>query len=69
MITDEERRKVAAKLRGLEVGEFDDGEYYDCGEVEDALGLVTDDGAWYEADGVRRLANLIDPDGGSYGDE
>lgn len=69
MITDEERREVAKRLRELDADDFGDGEYYDCGEVENALGLVTDDGAWYEADGVRRLANLIDPDGGSYGDE
>lgn len=62
MITDEERRKIAQKLRGLEVGEFDDGEFYDCTDVEDVLGLVTDDGAWYEASGVRRLADLIEPE-------
>lgn len=62
MITDEQRREVANKLRELEVGEFDDGEYYDSAEVEDALGLVTDDGAWYEADGVRALADLIEPE-------
>lgn len=62
MITDEQRREVANKLRELEVGEFDDGEYYDRAEVEDALGLVTNDGAWYEADGVRALADLIEPE-------
>lgn len=62
MITDEERREVANKLRELEVGEFDDGEYYDRGEVEDAIGLFTDDGAWYEADGVGALADLIEPE-------
>lgn len=61
MTTDEERREVARRLRGLVAGDFDDGEFYDRGEVEDALGLVTDDGAWYEADGVQRLADLIEP--------
>lgn len=61
MITDEQRREVANKLRELEVGEFDDGEYYDRAEVEDALGLVTDDGAWYEGNGVQHLADLIEP--------
>ena len=66
MPTDEERREVAPKLRGLEVCKFD-GEFIDCGEVEDALGLVSDDGAWYEAEGVIRLADLIDPDGADPG--
>lgn len=58
--TDDERRAVAARLRELEVCEFD-GEFIDCGEVENALGLVSDDGAWYEAEGVTRLADLIEP--------
>ena len=60
MITDDERREVARRLRELEVCEFD-GEFIDCGEVENALGLVSDDGAWYEAEGVTRLADLIEP--------
>lgn len=55
-----ERRDVARRLRELEVCEFD-GEFIDCGEVENALGLVSDDGAWYEAEGVTRLADLIEP--------
>lgn len=62
MITDEERREVARKLRELGVGDFGYGEFYDCADVEDVLGLVTDDGAWYEADGVRALADLIEPE-------
>lgn len=62
VVSDKERRATAQKLRGLEVGEFDDGEFYDCADVEDVLGLVTDDGAWYEASGVRRLADLIEPE-------
>lgn len=60
--TDEDRREVAAKLRELVADWFDDGEFYDRGEVEDVLGLATDDGAWYEAAGVRRLADLIEPE-------
>lgn len=60
MITDEERREIAAKLRELGVCELD-GEFIDCGEVEDALGLVSDDGAWYEAQWVLHLADLIEP--------
>lgn len=59
-MTDDERREVARRLRELEVCEFD-GEFIDCGEVENALGLVSDDGAWYEAEGVTRLADLIEP--------
>lgn len=61
MATDDERRDVARKLRELEPCLFDDGEYIDCGEVEEAIGLVNDDGAWYRADGVMRLADLIEP--------
>ena len=60
MKTYNERREVARRLRELEVCEFD-GEFIDCGEVENALGLVSDDGAWYEAEGVTRLADLIEP--------
>lgn len=59
-MTDDERREVARRLRELEVCEFD-GEFIDCGEVENALGLMSDDGAWYEAEGVTRLADLIEP--------
>lgn len=60
-VNDELRREVAEKLRRIEVVEFDDGEFCDCGEVEEALGLLSDDGAWYDAAGVARLAELIDP--------
>lgn len=60
MKTYNERREVARRLRELEVCEFD-GEFIDCGEVENVLGLVSDDGAWYEAEGVTRLADLIEP--------
>lgn len=62
MPTDDERREVARRLRELEVCEFD-GEFIDRGEVENALGLMSDDGAWYEAEGVTRLADLIEPSG------
>ena len=62
MPTNDERREVAARLRELAADWFIDGEFYDRGEVEDVLGLVTDDGAWYEAAGVRRLADLIEPE-------
>lgn len=61
MIADDEFREVARKLRELDTADFDGEEFYDCAEVEDALGLVTDDGAWYQADGVRRLADLMEP--------
>lgn len=60
MPTNDERREVAARLRELVADWFDDGEFYDRGEVEDVLGLATDDGAWYEAAGVRWLADLIE---------
>lgn len=61
MTIDDDRRGMAARLRGLETAEFDeDGELCDRGEVEDALGLATDDGEWYGALGVQRLADLID---------
>lgn len=60
MVTDKKRHEVAQKLRGLEICELD-GEFIDCGEVEDALGLVSDDGAWYEAECVMHLADLIEP--------
>lgn len=62
MVTDDERREVAKRLRELVADWFDDGEFYDRGEVEDVLSLATDDGAWYEAAGVRRLADLIEPE-------
>ncbi len=61
MSTNDERREVAETLRRLTASEYD-GEFFDCGEVEAALGLVTDDGSWYEAAGVRRLADLIEPE-------
>ena len=61
-VTNEERRAVAKRLRGVEPVELDDGEFVDCGEVETELGLRSDDGAWYEADAVRRLADLIEPE-------
>lgn len=57
----DERREVAKKLHELDAADFDGNEYYDCGEVEDALGLVTDDSSRYSADGVRRLAELLEP--------
>lgn len=62
MASDEERREVARRLRELVPCLFDDGEYIDCGEVEGALGLVSEDGAWYTAASVTRLADLIEPD-------
>lgn len=61
MAIDSEHREVARRLRGLEPCPFDDGEYIDCGEVEGALGLVSEDGAWYTAASVTRLADLIEP--------
>lgn len=61
MPTDDERREMAKKLRELAVGDFNDGRFYDCGEVEIALGLV-DYGSWYEEADVLRLADLIEPE-------
>lgn len=62
MVTNDERREMAARLRGLAADDLEDGKFYDCGEVEDALDLATDDGYWYEVDGVRRLADLLEPE-------
>lgn len=62
MVTNDERREMAARLRGLAAEDLEDGEFYDCGEVEDALDLATDDGYWYEVDGVRRLVDLLEPE-------
>ena len=59
MVTNDERREVAQKLRELEVGDFPDGRFYDWGEVETALGIV-DYGSWYKEADVQRLADLID---------
>lgn len=63
MPTNEERRAMAARLRELDAAEDSSGgEFYDCVEVEEAIGLLIDpDGAWYEADGVRHLADLLEP--------
>lgn len=52
MINDDECRKVAKELRTLEIEEFDDGDFFDSGEVDGVLGLESDDGEWYEAKGV-----------------
>lgn len=62
MPVNDERMCIAEGLRGLTAADFDDGEFYDRGEVEYVLGLVTDDGYWYEAAGVRRLAELMGAD-------
>lgn len=62
MPTNDERREVAARLRALDVYEFDDGEYIDEGDVENALGIINVDGAWFEAVSVMRLAELIEPE-------
>lgn len=62
MPANDERMRITEGLRGLTAGDLGDGEFYDRGEVEYVLGLVTDDGAWYEAAGVRRLADLISLD-------
>lgn len=61
MVTDDERREVASRLRLLEPTVFDDGEFYDSWEVLDAIDVASSDGAWYEAAGVRRLADLVEP--------
>lgn len=59
MVTNDERREVAQKLRELEVETGHDGRFYDWGEVETALGIV-DYGSWYKEADVQRLADLID---------
>lgn len=60
-VSDEERREVARRLRGIEAVQFDEGELVDCGEVEAELGLASDDGAWYRLEDVQRLADLVEP--------
>ena len=62
MPTDDERREVAARLRALDVFEFDEGDYIDQGDIENTLGVINVDGAWCEAEGVMRLADIIEPE-------
>lgn len=38
-----ERLEAVAMMRGLEPGELDDWEYFDCGEVEDVSDLSAED--------------------------
>lgn len=61
MISDEERRDVAAKLRALKPWtHFDVGDPIFREEVEDVLGFEYVIGDSYDAVGIRRLADLID---------
>lgn len=60
-ISDKERCKVAEELRELDAADFGCGPIYDCGDIEDVLGLSVCCCAWYEAAGVERLADLIEP--------
>lgn len=60
MIADEERHKVAEKLRNLQVRKYDAYRLIHPYDVEKALGLEPDDEYWYTAESVYRLADLID---------
>ena len=61
MISDEQRRKVAAKLREVETLEYDGDVWCDEGDVLDALGLYNDDDpSSCDPNKVEFLAVLID---------
>lgn len=61
MPTNDERREVAARLRGLTAEHFNDDDFYVCDDVEEALRI--ENYAWYyRAAGVLRLADLIEPE-------
>lgn len=44
MVTNDERREMAARLRGLAAEDLEDGEFYDCGEETAVLACVNEDG-------------------------
>lgn len=61
MVSDEERREIAAKLRALEPWvHLGASEPITREEVEDALGFEYSIGDSYDAAGIHRLADLID---------
>ena len=63
MITDDERREVARKLRKLAFEADEEGEFCDGGEVEFTLDLVIDANKWcYTPASIRYLADLIEPE-------
>lgn len=60
MTSDEERREVAARLRGIDCFHDEEGDVVDPHDVARALGLGWADGMWLYASYVDRLADLID---------
>lgn len=61
MISNEERREVAAKLRETEPFEYGGEKWYDEGKILDALDLSFDNvPSIYDPEKVKRLADLID---------
>ena len=60
MIGDEERREVAAKLRGIDRFHDEEGDVVDPNDVARALGLDWADGMWFYSYYVERLADLMD---------
>lgn len=62
MVSNDQRRKVAARLREVETLEYDGDVWCDEGDVLDALGLYNDDDpSSCDPDEVAFLADLIDP--------
>lgn len=61
MVDDNKRREVAARLREVEILEYDGDEWCDEGDVLDALGVYNaDDPSSCDPDKVAFLADLID---------
>ena len=58
-VTDEMRREVAARLRALEVCDYDGEPLVDTGEIEDALGIGDED-TWTSTARLEFLAEVID---------
>lgn len=59
-ISDEGRREVAAKLRGIDRFHDEEGDVVDPNDVARALGLDWADDMWFYSYYVDRLADLID---------
>lgn len=61
MVSNEERREVAAKLRETEPFEYGGEKWYDEGKILDALDLSFDNvPSIYDHEKVKHLADLID---------
>lgn len=62
MVSNDQRREVAARLREVETLEYDGDVWCDEGDVLDALGLYNDDDpSSCDPEKVAFLADLIDP--------